>query len=127
MFSSAGARLRCASRRSLLPAVRHYVLQGNQVKAGLAIKLDDGLYRVRKAQMVKPGKGGAYNVVELMDMRTGTKLNTRFRSSETVEQAQFDPPAKYQFLYADSGKLSLMHTETFDQVEVLDELNQGCR
>ena len=122
MFSAGTAALRRAARRSLLPTVRHYVLQGNQVKAGLAIKLDDGLYRVRKAQMVKPGKGGAYNVVELMDMRTGTKLNTRFRSSETVEQAQFDPPAKYQFLYADSGKLSLMHTETFEQVEVLDEV-----
>ena len=97
---------------------RHYVLQGNQVKAGLAIKLDGGLYRVRKAQMVKPGKGGAYNQVELTDMRSGTKSSARFRSSETVEQAQFDPPAKYQFLYADGGKLSLMHTETFDQVEV---------
>ena len=84
----------------------------------LLIKHDGGLYRVRKAQSVKPGKGGTYNQLELTDMRTGTKTSARFRSSETVEQAQFDPPEKYQLLYNDGEKLALMHNTTFEQVEL---------
>jgi len=109
-----------SSLRALRPALRcrEYMTEGGKIRAGQAIKHDGGLYRVRKAQSVKPGKGGTYNQLELTDMRTGTKTSARFRSSESVEQAQFDPPEKYQLLYNDGEKLALMHNTTFEQVEL---------
>ena len=60
---------------------------------------------VLKTQHVKPGKGGAFNQVELKSLIKGTKLNERFRSSETVEKAELIEK-KYNFLYIDGEELS---------------------
>ena len=51
-----------------------------------------------KTQKVKPGKGGAYNQVELKNVTSGTKLNQRFRSDETVDEVHLDKK-DFQFLY----------------------------
>ena len=65
---------------------RHYMTEGGKIRAGQAIKHEGGLYRVRKAQSVKPGKGGTYNQLELQDMRTGTKTSARFSSKTRTWQ-----------------------------------------
>ena len=70
-----------------------------------------------KTQHVKPGKGGAFNQVELKSVIKGTKLNERFRSNETVEKAEVDEK-KFNFLYIDGRKLSFMDKKTFEQVEI---------
>ena len=73
---------------------------GNEIKPGMIIEHKNDLWSVLKAQHVKPGKGGAFNQVELKKCKKGTKLNERFRSSDTVERAILDDK-KFNFLYED--------------------------
>ena len=63
-------------------------IQGNEIKPGMIIELNKDYWTVLKAQHVKPGKGGAFNQVELKSLTKGTKLNQRFRSSENIERAR---------------------------------------
>ena len=74
--------------------------------------------------MSKPGKGGAFLQVELKDIRHGTKLNERFRSSESVERVRLEQK-EYQFLFAADGTFTFMDQETYEQIElngdILDE------
>ena len=65
-------------------------IQGNEIKPGMIIEHNNDHWTVLKAQHVKPGKGGAFNQVELKSLTKGTKLNQRFRSSENVERAQLE-------------------------------------
>ena len=74
-----------------------------------------------KTQHVKPGKGGAFNQVELKSVIKGTKLNERFRSSETVEKAELEE-RKFNFLYIDGDNCHFMDNQTFEQVEILKSL-----
>jgi elongation factor P len=69
----------------------------------------------------QPGKGGAYLQVELKDISDGTKLNERFRSSESVERVRLDQRS-YQYLYSDGDSYTFMDTETFDQVTLTAEV-----
>ncbi len=66
---------------------------------------------------MKPGKGGAYNQVELKNVTQGTKLNQRFRSDETVEEVYLDKK-DFQFLYATGDTLTFMDMETYNQIEL---------
>ena len=75
---------------------------GNEIKPGMIIEHKNDLWSVLKAQHVKPGKGGAFNQVELKSVKKGTKLNERFRSSDTVERAILDEK-KFSFLYEDDN------------------------
>ena len=63
---------------------------GNEIKPGMVIEHKNDLWTVLKAQHVKPGKGGAFNQVELKSIKKETKLNERFRSSDSVERAVLD-------------------------------------
>jgi elongation factor P len=73
-------------------------IAGNEIRPGTLIEYDGGLWISVKTQAVKPGKGGAYNQVELKNIVTGTKLNQRFRSDETVDEIYLEKK-DYQFLY----------------------------
>lgn len=92
-------------------------LNGNAVKPGNVIEHNGRLWTAIKVSHVKPGKGGAFAQIELRDIRDGTKLNERFRSSETVERVILD---EYEctFLYADGSHLVFMHSETFEQISI---------
>jgi elongation factor P len=92
-------------------------IDGNQIRPGNVIEHQDRLWRAVKIQHVKPGKGGAFLQVELKDIRDGTKLNERFRSSETVERVRLDQK-DYQFLYSDGDAYTFMDNETYEQVTV---------
>ena len=92
-------------------------INGNAIRTGMVIEHQGGLWRAVKIKHTQPGKGGAYLQVELRDIRTGTKLNERFRSSETVERARLDQK-EFQFLFADGEMLTFMDAETFDQVTI---------
>ena len=73
-----------------------------------------------KTQHVKPGKGGAFNQVELKSVLKGTKLNERFRSNENIEKADVDEK-KFNFLYMDD-KIYFMDNKTFEQISMLNDL-----
>ena len=90
---------------------------GNEIKPGMVIEHKDDLWSVLKAQHVKPGKGGAFNQVELKSIKKGTKLNERFRSSDTVERAILDDK-KFNFLYEDESNCHFMDQTNFEQIQI---------
>jgi elongation factor P len=90
---------------------------GNEVRPGMIIELNGQLWSVVKTQSVKPGKGGAYNQVELKNVVTGTKLNERFRSAETVDEVQLER-RDFQYLYANGDMLTFMDMQNYDQIEI---------
>ncbi len=92
-------------------------INGNAIRPGMVIERQGRLWRAVRIQHTQPGKGGAYLQVELKDIRDGTKLNERFRSSETVERVRLDQK-RYQFLYADGDMYTFMDNETYDQTTV---------
>ncbi|MGR4000798.1 MAG: elongation factor P [Alphaproteobacteria bacterium] len=92
-------------------------IQGNAIKPGNILQHDQRLWRAVRVQHVKPGKGGAFNQVELKDVIDGTKRNERFRSDDLVERVRLDEQT-YQYLYSDGDQLSLMHTENYEQITV---------
>lgn len=92
-------------------------INGNEIRQGNVIEHKGGLWSAVKTQHVKPGKGGAYAQVELKNLIDGTKLNERFRSSETVERVRLEQK-KYQFLFADGDMLTFMDTETYEQISL---------
>ena len=92
-------------------------ITANEIKPGMIIEHKDDYWSVLKTQHVKPGKGGAFNQVELKSVIIGTKLNERFRSSETVEKAEVEE-RKLSFLYNAGESCHFMDNKTFDQVEV---------
>jgi elongation factor P len=84
---------------------------------GTLIDFDGGLWIAVKTQKVKPGKGGAYNQVELKNVSQGTKLNQRFRSDEAVDEAYLDKK-DFQFLFASGDMLTFMDMESYEQIEL---------
>ena len=94
---------------------------GNEIKPGMVIEHKDDLWSVLKAQHVKPGKGGAFNQVELKSIKRGTKLNERFRSSDTVERAILDDK-KFNFLYEDENNCHILDQVNFEQLQIKKSL-----
>jgi len=90
---------------------------GNEIKPGMIIEHNDDLWSVLKAQHVKPGKGGAFNQVELKSVKKGTKLNERFRSSDNVERAVLEEK-KFNFLYEDENSCHFMDQTNFEQIAI---------
>ena len=88
-----------------------------EIKTGMIIEHKNDYWNVLKTQHVKPGKGGAFNQVELKSLIKGTKLNERFRSSESVEKADTNEK-KFSFLYFDNQNCHFMDKTTFDQIEI---------
>jgi elongation factor P len=96
-------------------------INGNEIRPGNVIEHKGGLWIAVKTQAVKPGKGPAYAQVELKNAIDGTKLNERFRSSETVERVRLEQK-DYQFLYANGDMLTFMDTDTYEQIEIPSDL-----
>jgi len=92
-------------------------ITANEIKPGMVIEHKNDFWNVLKTQHVKPGKGGAFNQVELKSVLKGTKLNERFRSNETVEKADVNEK-EFNFLYIDGSNCHFMDNETFEQVEL---------
>jgi elongation factor P len=90
---------------------------GNEIKPGMIIEHNNNLWSVLKAKHVKPGKGGAFNQVELKSIKKGTKLNERFRSSDSVERAVLDEK-KFNFLYEDETNCHFMDQTNFEQIAI---------
>ncbi len=95
-------------------------MNGNEIKPGNIIKHQDTLWVAVKCNAVKPGKGGAFNQVELKNLLDGRKLNERFRAAETVERVRLEQK-KHTFLYADGEMLVFMNGETYEQINLQAE------
>ncbi|ANK82677.1 MAG: elongation factor P [Rhizobiales bacterium NRL2] len=96
-------------------------INGNAIRPGNVIEHKGGLWRAVRIQHTQPGKGGAYLQVELRNLRDGSKLNERFRSSETVERARLEQ-RDYQYLFMDENMITFMDTESYEQININREL-----
>ena len=92
-------------------------MNGNEIRQGNIIKHQDSLWVAVKCNAVKPGKGGAFNQVELKNLLDGRKLNERFRAAETVERVRLDQKT-HSFLYDDGNFLVFMNGETYEQINL---------
>ncbi|MCO6391307.1 elongation factor P [Aliihoeflea aestuarii] len=92
-------------------------INGNEIRPGNVIEHDGGLWVAVKTNAVKPGKGGAYNQVELKNLINGTKLNERFRAAETVEKVRLEQK-DFSYLYEQGEALVFMDQESYEQLEL---------
>lgn len=92
-------------------------MNGNEIRQGNIIKHQDTLWVAVKCNAVKPGKGGAFNQVELKNLLDGRKLNERFRAAETVERVRLEQKT-HTYLYEDGNFLVFMNAETYEQINI---------
>ena len=92
-------------------------INATEIRVGMILEYKNDLWEVLKTQHVKPGKGGAFAQVEMKSLNKNTKLNERFRSSETVEKATLEE-TKFNFLYEDDADYYFMNPKTFDQINI---------
>ena len=92
-------------------------INASEIRVGMLLEYKNDLWQVLKTQHVKPGKGGAFAQVEMKSVNKNTKLNERFRSSETVEKASLDE-IKYNFLFEDEHNYIFMDPKSFEQIEI---------
>lgn len=96
-------------------------VNANTLRAGNVIEYNDRLWVVVKNDLVQPGKGAAVAQVELRDIRSGTKDNVRFRTQETVTRVRLEQD-DHQYLYREGDDIHFMHTETYEQISINQEL-----
>ena len=92
-------------------------INAGEIRVGMLLDYKNDLWQVLKTQHVKPGKGGAFTQVEMKSIEKSTKLNERFRSTETVEKAALEE-IKFNYLYEDDDKYFFMDPKTFDQIDI---------
>ena len=92
-------------------------INATEIRVGMILEYKNDLWEVLKTQHVKPGKGGAFAQIEMKSLNKNTKLNERFRSSETVEKATLEE-TKFNFLYEDDADYYFMNPKTFDQINI---------
>ena len=95
-------------------------LYASEIRVGMLIEYKNDLWQVLKTQHVKPGKGGAFAQVEMKSVNKNTKLNERFRSSESVEKATLDE-TKFNYLYGDETDYYFMDPKTYEQININKE------
>jgi len=92
-------------------------INGNQIKPGNVLEHNGTLWAVVKTDHVKPGKGGAFAQVEMKNLLNGSKLNERFRATESVEKVRLEQK-DFQYLYEQGDMLVFMDGETYEQLEL---------
>ena len=96
-------------------------INASEIRVGMLLEYKNDLWQVLKTQHVKPGKGGAFAQVEMKSVNKNTKLNERFRSSETVEKASLEE-TDFNYLYEDEQNYFFMNPKTFEQIEIKKKL-----
>ena len=96
-------------------------INAGEIRVGMLLEYKNDLWQVLKTQHVKPGKGGAFAQVEMKSVNKSTKLNERFRSSETVEKASLEE-INYNFLYENEKIYFFMEPKSFEQIEIKKDM-----
>ncbi|HET8681906.1 MAG TPA: elongation factor P [Micromonosporaceae bacterium] len=92
----------------------------NDLKNGMVLNLDGGLWSVVEFQHVKPGKGGAFVRTTLKNVLSGKVVDKTFNAGTKVDTATVDKRTM-QFLYADGGDFIFMDLQSYDQIQVPGE------
>ena len=96
-------------------------INAGEIRVGMLLEYKNDLWQVLKTQHVKPGKGGAFAQVEMKSVNKNTKINERFRSSETVEKASLEETT-FNYLYNDEFNYFFMDPKNFEQIEIKKEI-----
>ena len=96
-------------------------INATEIRVGMILEHKNDLWEVLKTNHVKPGKGGAFAQVEMKSLNKNTKLNERFRSSETVEKALLEE-VKFNFLYNDDSNFYFMNPSSFEQINLSNNI-----
>ena len=96
-------------------------IYASEIRVGMLIEYKDDLWQVLKTQHVKPGKGGAFAQIEMKSVNKNTKLNERFRSSESVEKASLDE-INFNYLYEDESDYYFMDPKSYEQINIKKEV-----
>ena len=96
-------------------------IYASEIRVGMLIEYKNDLWQVLKTQHVKPGKGGAFAQIEMKSVNKNTKLNERFRSSESVEKASLDE-TKFNYLYDDEIDYYFINPKSFEQINIKKEI-----
>ena len=96
-------------------------INAGEIRVGMLLEYKNDLWQVLKTQHVKPGKGGAFAQVEMKSLNKNTKLNERFRSSETVEKASLEETT-FNYLYSDERNYFFINPKTFEQIEIKKDM-----
>ncbi|MDC3174337.1 elongation factor P [Candidatus Pelagibacter sp.] len=96
-------------------------INAGEIRVGMLLEYKSDLWQVLKTQHVKPGKGGAFAQVEMKSVGKNTKLNERFRSSETVEKASLEE-IKVNYLYKDENNFYFMDAKSFEQIQIKKDI-----
>ena len=91
------------------------------IKNGLCIEYNNGLYTVIDFQHVKPGKGPAFVRTKLRNVESGKVLDNTFTSGHKITTARIERRA-HQFLYKDDIGYHFMDSNTYEQVALPDEI-----
>ena len=92
-------------------------INAGEIRVGMLLEYKNDLWQVLKTQHVKPGKGGAFAQVEMKSVGKNTKLNERFRSSESIEKASLEE-TKFSYLYKDEENYFFINTKNFEQIQI---------
>ncbi len=95
-------------------------IPATQIRKGMILEVEGGLFQVHSFTHVTPGKGQAVMQTRLRNLHTGSLAEKRFRSSETVEVARRDSRTM-QYLYKDGDLYSFMDMETYEQIGLTAE------
>jgi elongation factor P len=95
-------------------------ISGSDIRPGMVIEHEGSLWAAVKSMAVKPGKGPAYNQVEMKNLLDGRKLNQRFGGTDRVEETEVER-RQFQFLYRQDDQLVFMDTANYDQLELNEE------
>ena len=96
-------------------------INASEIRVGMLLEYKDDLWQVLKTQHVKPGKGGAFAQVEMKSVNKNTKLNERFRSSESVEKASLDE-ISFNYSYQDESNYFFINPKSFDQIQIKKDM-----
>ncbi len=96
-------------------------INAGEIRVGMLLEYKNELWQVLKTQHVKPGKGGAFAQVEMKSVGKNTKLNERFRSSESVEKASLEEQ-EFNFLYSDEDSYFFMDPKSFEQINIKKDI-----
>ncbi len=92
-------------------------INASEIRVGMLLEYKNDLWQVLKTQHVKPGKGGAFAQVEMKSVNKNTKLNERFRSSESVEKASLEE-INFNYSYEDENNFFFINPKSFEQVQI---------
>ena len=92
-------------------------INASEIRVGMLLEYKSDLWQVLKTQHVKPGKGGAFAQIEMKSVNKNTKLNERFRSSESVEKASLEE-TNFNYSYEDENDYFFIHPKSFDQIQI---------